>query len=98
MSSKSTAFTVGPYSITEQIDGIVVGVKRPWGYNNYRYYFEAKQNCEPREILPNCSAVNVKHYKNPLLGKYNELYYTNKHRLQKESVLAELKLTELTFD
>jgi len=89
---------VGSYTIVEEEDGITVSTEMPWGVEQYRYYFEPKQNCDPREVLPNRSATNVKQFRKPLLGKYRELYYTNKNKLLKESVLAELVLTEVVFD
>lgn len=84
--------------VTEQEKGIDATVERPWGIYNYRYYFEPMENCEPREILPNRSAVNVIKYDKPLLGKYRELYYTNKNKLLKENVLGELELAQGIFN
>jgi len=86
--SNPVTMDIGPYSIKEEEDGVVIAEALPWGVEHYRYYCEPKQNCEPQEILPNRSATNVIRFREPFLQKYMELYYTNKDKAIKETAVA----------
>lgn len=48
-----TTMLIGPYTVIEEKEGLVISVERPGGMYSYRYFFQPVENCNPREILPN---------------------------------------------
>lgn len=81
---------VGPYTIKEEEDRVLISVEMPWGTDTFKYYLQRKENCEPEQTKQNRDATNVYKFINPLLGRYKELWYTNKEKPYKESRLMGL--------